>query len=270
MPGPRRSSTDAGSASIRRPRSRRRASSAGSCGAVPAGDPVPLFARLDGGWLKDLQLTLDAINHQWRRNVVELQLAIASARCGANGGRPVRAMADRARRSRCIAAWAIALLAWLAAAAQAQGTRAGAVGRASCRRLARARPAAHAARRTARICRAGAARWPQFAIAFRAIGESFAMLRYGDMAQARERARGAAGDPRARDRGAAARGEASRHDVKASNGQRSVAASRAFAIGEPATESLPEGLSNLASPPHGGARCMAPVAASVGSSRRTT
>ena len=43
----------------------------GLFGSVPAGDPVPLFARPDGGWLKGVQLAIDAFNHQWRRNVVE-------------------------------------------------------------------------------------------------------------------------------------------------------------------------------------------------------
>src|SRR4029077_8653572 len=35
------------------------------------GDPVPLFARDDGGWLKGLQLATDAINHRWQRNVIQ-------------------------------------------------------------------------------------------------------------------------------------------------------------------------------------------------------
>ena len=39
-------------------------------GALPAGEPVPLLARLDSDWLKTLQLAWDAINHDWRRNVV--------------------------------------------------------------------------------------------------------------------------------------------------------------------------------------------------------
>ena len=47
-----------------------------------------------------------------------------------------------------------------------------------------------------------AARWPQFAIAFAAIGESYAALRYGSLPQG-ARARRARRDARARDRSAA-------------------------------------------------------------------
>jgi hypothetical protein len=38
--------------------------------AVGADEPVPLFARLEGGWLKGAQLAFDAVNHAWRRNLV--------------------------------------------------------------------------------------------------------------------------------------------------------------------------------------------------------
>ena len=31
---------------------------------------MPLLARLDEGWLKSVQLTWDAFNHDWRRHVV--------------------------------------------------------------------------------------------------------------------------------------------------------------------------------------------------------
>jgi transglutaminase-like putative cysteine protease len=39
-------------------------------GAMPIGEPVPLLARLEVGWLKGAQLAWDAFNHDWRRNVV--------------------------------------------------------------------------------------------------------------------------------------------------------------------------------------------------------
>ena len=55
-------------------------------------------------------------------------------------------------------------------------------------------------------------RWPQFAIAFAAIGESFAELRYGAMPR-RGRARGAGGDAFARDRSAARSGRAAHDDL---------------------------------------------------------
>ena len=60
MPGPRRSSTAAGSASIPRPRCAPSRIERGIGAALPAGDPLPFLARLDGGWLRSLQLALDA------------------------------------------------------------------------------------------------------------------------------------------------------------------------------------------------------------------
>jgi transglutaminase-like putative cysteine protease len=154
----------------------------GLFGSVPAGDPVPLFAREDGGWLKNLQLMVDAINHQWRRNVVEFnrdrqralwrewkldqfapwQMVVAVA-----GG---------------VTAWGLGVLAWFAARRKRR-ERALTLWEDACRRLARSGlprmdhegPLAFAER--------ASRRWPQFEIAFHAIGESFAMLRYGDMAK---------------------------------------------------------------------------------------
>ncbi len=37
---------------------------------MPATDPIPMLARLDDSFLKSFQLSWDAINHDWRRNVV--------------------------------------------------------------------------------------------------------------------------------------------------------------------------------------------------------
>jgi transglutaminase-like putative cysteine protease len=153
----------------------------GLYGSVPAGDPVPLFAREDGGWLKGLQLTIDAFNHQWQRNVIQFnrdrqralwrewkldrfapwQMVVAVA-----GG---------------VIAWAFGVLAWFASRRKRR-ERALTLWDDACRRLARAGlprqdhegPLAFAERATRR--------WPQFEIAFRAIGESFATLRYGNMA----------------------------------------------------------------------------------------
>ena len=43
----------------------------GFASALSAGEPIPLLARLDGGWRKDIGLMLDAVNHGWRRHVVD-------------------------------------------------------------------------------------------------------------------------------------------------------------------------------------------------------
>ena len=42
----------------------------GVASALPDGDTLPRMARLNGGWIKDLNLHWDAMNHQWQRLVV--------------------------------------------------------------------------------------------------------------------------------------------------------------------------------------------------------
>jgi transglutaminase-like putative cysteine protease len=160
----------------------------GLSSAVPEGDPVPLLARADGGWLKGVQLAIDAINYQWRRNVIEFNRDRQRSlwrdwKLDAFSPWQIVAAVLLA-----VLAWAGAMLAWLAARRK-RGERAVVLWDGLCRRLARAGlprppwegPIAYAQR--------AAQRWPQFAIAFRAIGESFAALRYGSApAQTAERA----------------------------------------------------------------------------------
>jgi transglutaminase-like putative cysteine protease len=153
----------------------------GLFGSVPAGDPVPLFARRDGGWLKDLQLTIDAFNHQWRRNVIEFnrdrqralwrewkldQFEAWQAILGVAAG---------------LAVWAGAVLLWFAARRKRQ-ERALTLWNDACRRLARAGLPRLAHEGPLAFAERASRRWPQFEIAFRAIGESFAALRYGTAA----------------------------------------------------------------------------------------
>ncbi len=38
--------------------------------ALSAGEAIPLFMRLDAGWLKDMRFLWDAANHSWRRDIV--------------------------------------------------------------------------------------------------------------------------------------------------------------------------------------------------------
>ncbi|HXR56930.1 MAG TPA: DUF3488 and transglutaminase-like domain-containing protein [Casimicrobiaceae bacterium] len=154
----------------------------GLFGSVPAGDPVPLFAREDGSWLKNLQLTLDAINHQWQRNVVQFNRDRQRAlwrEWKVDEFAPWQIVGAVAAG---VTAWGVAVLAWFAARRKRK-ERALTLWEHACRRLARGGlprlehegPLAFAER--------ASRRWPQFEIAFRAIGESFAMLRYGDMAK---------------------------------------------------------------------------------------
>jgi transglutaminase-like putative cysteine protease len=146
--------------------------------AVADDEPVPLFARLDAGWLKSTQFAFDALNHAWRRNVV-----------GFNRDRQRELWRDLTIDR--YAGWQIAMiggglgLAWAAIAVALIGLRRARRERElmlwseACTRLERAGlprlphegPIAYASR--------ASRRWPQFAIAFSAIAESYAALRYG-------------------------------------------------------------------------------------------
>jgi len=146
--------------------------------ALGADEPVPLFARLDGGWLKGAQLTFDAMNHAWRRNLVgfdrqrqrELWRELTIDRFA---GWQIAAIAGGLGL-----AWAGIVLA-LSGLARAKREREQALWLEACTRLSRAGlprlphegPIAYASR--------ASRRWPQFAIAFAAIAESYAALRYG-------------------------------------------------------------------------------------------
>ena len=150
-------------------------------GSLPDSEPIPLLARLDNTFFISLQLSWDAINHDWRRNVIgfnfdrqrslwrEWKLSVLA---------PWQITAIVAAIA---TAWVGALLGWLAWRRGRQD-RARALWDSMCARLARAGlpraahegPLAYAAR--------AAARWPQFTKAFRVIGDSYAELRYGPVA----------------------------------------------------------------------------------------
>ena len=147
-------------------------------GALPFGEPVPFLARLDDGLVKQLRLAWDAINHDWRRNIV-----------GFNQDRQ-RSLLREWRLDRLpawqlaggamllVAAWLGVVLAWLVWRRR-RADRAHTLWEAACAKLARAGlprqpyegPLAYADR--------AAARWPEFGVAFRVIGDSYAGLRYG-------------------------------------------------------------------------------------------
>ena len=150
----------------------------GLYGSVAAGDPVPLFARQDGGWLKAAQLAIDAINHQWRRNIIQFNRDRQRALWREWKLDQLAPWQIAVGVSAALLAWAGGVFAWFAARRKRQ-ERALTLWNDVCRRLARAGlprlsyegPLSFAAR--------AASRWPQFEIAFRAIGDSFAALRYG-------------------------------------------------------------------------------------------
>jgi transglutaminase-like putative cysteine protease len=149
--------------------------------ALPALDALPLLARLDGGWLKDVELAWDALNHQWRRNVVDFDFHRQRALW--------RTLTlDRYPPWQVVAGivavggvWVALILAWLTQKRRRQ-ERALVLWDEVCRRLARAGLARLPHEGPLAYANRAASRWPQFAIAFHAIGESFALLRYGDTA----------------------------------------------------------------------------------------
>jgi transglutaminase-like putative cysteine protease len=153
--------------------------------ALPDAAELPLFARLDAGFLKDAQLLLDALNHAWRRNVV-----------GFDAGRQHsvwRALhLDPAAPWQAVGLLAVAAAAWMAIVLGVLAWRRGRRERAAtlwtdvCGRLARAGLPREAHEGPLDYTSRASARWPAYAIAFGAIGEAYAKLRYGSV-RARER-----------------------------------------------------------------------------------
>ncbi len=154
----------------------------GIAGALPDSEPLPRFARLSGGWLKNMQLALDALNHAWRRDVIGFNSARQrelwrAFDIGARSAPWVMGAAVAA-----IGAWGallIALMAWR----RRHGERALVLWRAACARLAAAGLPRLAWEGPLDYASRASARWPQFAIAFTAIAGSYAALRYGNAAR---------------------------------------------------------------------------------------
>jgi transglutaminase-like putative cysteine protease len=156
-------------------------------GALPAGEPVPFFARLDGGWIRGFQLSWDAFNHDWRRNVIGFNYDRQRSlwrNLQLDHFAPWQIVVLLAG---VVFAWGAVVVGWLMWKRRRQ-ERALALWYDLCRRLARAGFPREPHEGPVAFSQRAAARWPQFAIAFHAIGESFAMLRYGDIPAEQERA----------------------------------------------------------------------------------
>jgi len=146
--------------------------------ALAQDERLPLFARLDASWLGTMQLTWDAFNYDWRRNIV-----------GFNRDRQ-RSLWRDWKLDQFVAwqavvlvllficGWAAMVVGWLMWRRRKQ-ERALVLWDDLNRRLARAGLPRHPHEGPLAFASRAAARWPQFAIAFAAIGESFAELRYG-------------------------------------------------------------------------------------------
>jgi transglutaminase-like putative cysteine protease len=141
---------------------------------------LPLFARLDAGFLKDAQLLFDAINHSWRRNIVGFDasrqrevwrsLHLDPALPGQAVG--VIAIAG--------AAWMGVVLGWLAWR-RGRRERVAAMWLEVCARLARAGLPREGHEGPLDYTARASRRWPDYAIAFHAIGEAYARLRYASV-----------------------------------------------------------------------------------------
>jgi hypothetical protein len=150
-------------------------------GSLPAGEPIPLLARLDDTFLKSLQLSWDAINHDWRRNVIGFNFDRQRSLWREWKLNVLAPWQITAIVAAIATAWVGALLGWLAWRRGRQD-RARALWDSMCTRLARAGlPRAAHEGPLAYVARA-AARWPQFTTAFRIVGDSYAELRYGPVA----------------------------------------------------------------------------------------
>jgi transglutaminase-like putative cysteine protease len=150
-------------------------------GSLPAGEPVPLLARLDNGWVKRLRLSWDALNHDWRRNVI-----------GFNRDRQRSLWRDWnidrfagwqivAGAAALALAWVGVMLAWLAWKRR-HSDRARALWERLCARLARAGLPRQPYEGPLSYVERAASRWPEYAPAFSVIGEAYASLRYGPAA----------------------------------------------------------------------------------------
>ena len=155
-------------------------------GALPAGERVPFLARLDSSWLKSVQLTWDAINHDWRRNVVGFNYERQRSLWREWQLDRLVPWQIAALAAAALFAWAGLLAAWLLFRRRRQ-ERALVLWDDLCRRLARAGLPRHAYEGPVAFAQRAAQRWPQFAIAFAAIGQSFSTLRYGETAAPRQR-----------------------------------------------------------------------------------
>jgi len=147
-------------------------------GSLPASEQVPMLARLDESFLKSLQLSWDALNHDWRRNVIGFNFDRQRAlwrEWQLNSLAPWQLTALVAAMA---SAWIGGLLGWLAWRRRRQD-RARALWDRVCTRLARAGLPRAAYEGPLDYVSRAAARWPQFAKAFAVIGESYAELRYG-------------------------------------------------------------------------------------------
>ncbi len=150
-------------------------------GSVPDSDPIPMLARLDDTFLKSFQLSWDAINHDWRRNVIGFNFDRQRALWREWKLNVMAPWQITAIVIAIAALWVGALLGWLAWRRRRQD-RARALWDSMCARLARAGLPRAAHEGPVDYAARAATRWPEFTGTFGIIGDSYAALRYGPTA----------------------------------------------------------------------------------------
>ncbi len=156
-------------------------------GAMPSEERVPLLARIEVSWIKSAQLMWDAVNYDWRRRVIGFDFQSQRTLWRDWKFDRLAAWQYMGVVGAMALVWVGLLLGWLGWRRR-QYDRARMIWNALCARLGRAGlprqphegPLAYAGR--------AAARWPQFAAALIAIGESYAVLRYGPTSTQRDNA----------------------------------------------------------------------------------
>jgi transglutaminase-like putative cysteine protease len=147
---------------------------------------LPFLARLDATWMTNVRLAWDAFNYGWRRNFVGFNRDRQQSMFREWKVDQFALWEAIALIMLLVAAWAGGVIVWLMWKRRHQ-ERALVLWDDLNRRLALAGLPRHPYEGPLAFSSRAAARWPQFAIAFSAIGESFAELRYGAIAVARER-----------------------------------------------------------------------------------
>jgi transglutaminase-like putative cysteine protease len=146
--------------------------------ALPAGEQIPYFARLEMTWVKSLRLKWDAVNYQWQRGIVGFNIERQRdllREFGFESARPWELVAVAAG---VIFIWGALIL----GAARLRRSRVDsevALWNVLCRRLARAGLARAPEEGPLAYTRRAGKRWPQWAGVLERIGERYAQLHYG-------------------------------------------------------------------------------------------